>query len=145
MSYSLFPVSEPDTYPIFSEQKPSDMFAEIICNGGTPVSDCELCGRTHFNETGEYMDKGELEKLLERQQAEPDKYVAHDNQVYHGDFDSKRVVWDCPCNGLRLYEEMLWGERHMISQYICARAEANLDVAQHDAEAATATKEALES
>lgn len=141
--FELFPKQAPGTYPIYSEHGPSDEFVRAICDGGTPVNDCDLCGRVHFNSTGEYMDEGELEDLIAKQKKEPEKYYGQNGQIYHGEIDGKAVVYGCPCNGLYLYERLIWNERHMISRYIVAQTASNERMAKLDSKSAAELQDAV--
>ena len=143
MKYSLFPTSIPGSNGVFSRRPPSEVFVKTIVNGGTTTADCCLCGRVHFNETGEFMEDGELAGLLKKQKRNPSKYIAHDNQVFIGHVDGKQIVADCPCNGLFLYEEMFWRNRHLISEYIVSRTDEGFKKAKDDVSVARAAKEAL--
>lgn len=111
-------------YPIFSDQEPSSAISDIVFDGGTPVAECEACGRVHFDGHGEFMEDGELERLEKHQEQDPDKYYAHDQQVHYGTFFGKRLVFGCPCNYLHDVEKRLWGDRHTIIQYLAAQAAA---------------------
>ena len=57
---------------------PSEDFITAVTGGGSIVTDCDLCGRTCF-EDSEYAgdwEEGELERLRENADKQPDKYVA---------------------------------------------------------------------
>ena len=52
--------------PIFSDEKPSELFAQHCSDSSSVAIDCEQCGRTLFDSSGDDMDEGELEDLLEK-------------------------------------------------------------------------------
>ena len=54
---------------------PSEEFYSAFIGGGSPVADCEFCGRVHYEADGEFMEQGELEDLEKKHKAEPDKYI----------------------------------------------------------------------
>lgn len=103
--------------------KISDEFADAVCDSGSIVIDCELCGRTHFNdETGSF-EEGEYEELCKNAEKEPDKYVQYrDESVHWGRIDGRQAVIDCPCDGLEKYEKFIWNNRYVIAKYLKARA-----------------------
>jgi hypothetical protein len=115
--------------------EPSDEFSRAVCDGGSPVHDCGFCGRTNFDLNGEFMDDGELERLLEKQKASPDKYFGQDNGISSGWIGGKAYVWGCPCNKARPYENFIWNNRHVIMTYLHAMTAKNLSDAKADAEA----------
>lgn len=120
--------------------EPSEEFSRAVCNGGTPVHDCGFCGRTNFDLNGEFMDEGELDRILENQKAYPDKYFGQDNGINIGNLGGKTYVWGCPCNKAWPYENFIWENRHTILTYLKARTEKNLRAAKMDAEQAGKVK-----
>lgn len=124
---------------IFSKQEPSEMIKKLVCNGGSPVVTCQQCGRTLFDSTGEFMDPGELEKLLEKERNEPEKYIGSPWCVDTGDLTDNIVLIDCPCNYLSSFEENIWSHRGLISEYLIQRANSELKDAQKTAEDASGT------
>lgn len=117
-----------------TDQAPSDRFTELVHSGGTPVADCDLCGRTHYTGSGQYMEEGELDKLRAATAADPEHYVeTSDDSVSIGQIDGRQSVWGCPCNGLTRYESFIWHHRHLIVDYLEARANAAALAAGEDA------------
>lgn len=107
-----------------ASEQPSELFMDLICDGGTPSIDCQLCGRTHFA-TGIHNDISpeELADLNEKANKEPDKYVRSDNDsIGFGWFNGMQVVYGCPCGKLKRYEDFIWHNKHLIIRYIKARA-----------------------
>lgn len=112
----------------------SDLFASSFCDTGSPVADCELCGRTNFDFSGEFMEEGELETLLAKQEKQPEKYHGQNNTISWGHINGRQFVWDCPCNLLYRWEQFVWTHRFSIAIYLKKRAEQELKTAQmqHD-------------
>lgn len=142
MKYVLFPLpaENAETFPIFSTVPASDEFKDLVCTGGSPALDCQLCGRNLFNLSGEFMDPGELEDLLEKQKQNPEKYCGMDNQVHSGHLLDLQIVINCPCNGLRLFEEFILGHSRFICTFI---AEVNKERRARADEIVSLAKKAL--
>lgn len=144
MKRILFPKAQEGTFPIFAKESASDAFVEAICIGAGPVRDCELCGRVHFDQNGEYMDEGELEELLAKQKKEPKKYCSMDGAVHDGYIEDMQVVVNCPCNGLRLYEDFILAEARLICNFLVRDANERLEEAKEDAQDAAKALSAVE-
>lgn len=116
-------------------EPPSEMFENAVRSAGSLVIDCELCGRTHFAtlETGPF-DEGELEDLRAKAKKDPDRYVEDPgyDSVAWGMVDGKQAVIGCPCNGLRRYEDFIWGNRSVIAAYLRNRSEERLKSAERE-------------
>jgi len=103
---------------------PSDIFIETVTDSSGIVATCELCGRTLFEDderAGDWND-GELERLRQRAKEEPDKVIPMDI-VRTGEIGGKHVITNCPCHGLRGYENFIWAHRHIIARYIAKKTE----------------------
>src|ERR1017187_9995789 len=100
-----------------SEKKPSKMFLSVLRGGGSRDQYCN-CGRQHYcpDSNSLYDGDGEddegdriryLATALEEKAEDPDGVVIHYNYdfVSTKDIDGKTFVEECPCNGLRRYEE----------------------------------------
>jgi hypothetical protein len=87
------------------------------------------------------MDEGELEKLLEKQKIEPEKYCSRSRPVGIGHVDTLDVVYECPCNGLRLFENFIREESGTIAEYLRRRASKLLGHAEAVASDATSIAE----
>lgn len=94
---------------------------DAICDGGTPVATC-ACGVTHFDANGEFMDEGELETLLVKQQANPEKYSSHDGSISFGHVAGQQYVWNCNCDRLDKCEMWLLENQRMILNFFRNRA-----------------------
>jgi hypothetical protein len=108
-------------------EEASDEFMRAVCGHGALCSvECEHCERVHFVGTGygDYED-GELEDLRTNAQKTPGKYIEHNDydSIDWGYIDGKQVVWGCPCNSARRYEQWIWGHRYAIAKYLRLRAE----------------------
>jgi len=123
---------------------PSEMFADAVCDGGTPVADCELCGRTHYVSSGYCMEQGELADLEWKHQQEPEKYIPSDcDSISIGHIDGRQVVYGCPCNKLSRYEKFIWRHRFLIAKYLKRRSEEMMAEAESEVENARTIPEGL--
>lgn len=123
MKEHLFPIPAITTeeLPIFTFNPPSKEFREAIHTQGSPAIDCELCGRTHFDLFGECMEEEELNELLAKQQKDPRRYCGTGGIVYWGYIETLQAVIDCPCHGLRLYEDFISNHSRLICEFIIER------------------------
>lgn len=117
---------------VFSKEKVSDLFATLVCDSGSSVVECEHCGRVHYDSTGEYMEEGELEELESQARKTPEKYIAHNGDVYWGIVAGKNTVVDCPCNFLGWFEKLVWSERRLISRFLTEKSAKLLEKAKKD-------------
>lgn len=108
----------------------SEWIKDVICNGGTPVQQCEFCGRTHFTGSGYGMDEGELERLQKRASEAPSFFVQHNEQdgISYGQIEGTTYVWNCGCEKsearLKRIEEWIWSHQHIVTGYIRKRLNA---------------------
>jgi hypothetical protein len=104
---------------------PSDEFMEAVVDGGSIVTECELCGRVHFAtyDGGGDFEEGELEDLRKQADKEPDRYLEEGrySSISFGYIDGKQAVWGCPCNLAKKYEDWIWGHRRTIIAYLKKR------------------------
>lgn len=116
-------------------RRPSAAFIDAVTDTGTRVADCELCGRTIF-ENDEYAggwEEGELEKLRKKAEENPDKYVGYtDRSVATGTINGQQVVTNCVCNELRRFEDWIWTHRHIIARYVERRTRETAERALRD-------------
>ena len=101
-------------------KKPSEEFCDALFHAGTSDGTCELCKREHFNsevindETG----YNNYEEWAEKAKNEPDKYVDHgDCSVGLGWVDRHQVIYDCPCNLLKKYEDFILNHEELILEF----------------------------
>jgi hypothetical protein len=75
-----------------------------------------------------------LDSALEDQKKDPDGIVIEyeDDFIRAHDLDGKTFVEDCPCNGLRKYEDWIWGNREVIREYLRFRAEQEAKWAEQE-------------
>ena len=71
-------------------------------------------------------------------------YIAMD-RVETGSIDGKEFIVNCPCNGLRPYEDGIWKHRHIIAKYVAARTKKIAEEAYSDEAEAEALQEGIES
>lgn len=112
------------------EKKPSRMFVESLPGGGASCLFC-YCGRTHYA-PGNVADSDDpddyqryLDSALDEQKTDPAGIVINyeDDFVRGKDIDGKTFVVDCPCNGLRRYENWMWSHRAVFRDYLMRRTE----------------------
>lgn len=108
-------------------EEASDSFMRAVCGHGALCSIlCEHCGRVHFvgDGHGDYED-GELEDLRASAQKEPGKYIEHNDYdtIDWGFIAGKQIVYGCPCNSARRYEQWIWSHRYIIAKYLRLMAE----------------------
>lgn len=122
-----------------NEKKPSKMFVNSLTGGGASSIYCN-CGRQHYA-PGNLRDSDDptdydnmLEDALAEQVANPSGVVIHydDDFVYAKDIDNRTFVVDCPCNGLRKYEDWIWNNRNAIRDYIKHRVDQELIWAEQE-------------
>ena len=116
------------------EKKASEEFWEALIHSGSNVINCEGCDRTHFVDNPGYdYEEGELKKLYADSKKNPDKVVFHgdSDSVSWGVIDGKQLVYGCPCDTALKYESLIWENRHLIANYIIARAKK---IEEHSAE-----------
>lgn len=129
----LFPKSRKgNRLPIFSKVGPSEAFVEFFCRGGGSIAvDCQLCGRTHYDESSSHnMNRGEFARLERKRKTSPDRYISASSTVWFCYVGDLQAVVGCPCNGLTIIEEFLWGDSHRIAEYLVGRAKVELKDAQ---------------
>lgn len=119
---------------IFEKKPPSDWIEEAVCNSGSPVQECEHCGRTHYNSSGEHMEEGELEQFEAKAKISPDEFHGHDGDVRWGLVMGKYTVIDCPCNFLTRWEKIIWNDRQQIARYLRNRSATQMEKAKQDLE-----------
>ncbi len=129
----------PSQMKVFSDQPASDLIEDLVCGYGTPVNNCEHCGRVHYDSTGEFMEPGELAELKRHAKEEPEKYIPHDGTVHWGWACGKQTVIGCPCNFLGWFENLIWKNRQGISQYLRKKSAALLNEAQQTKDLASET------
>jgi len=101
-----------------SEQQIIESFFDCVCDGGTPVADCDLCGKTWFDSTGEYMEEGELDALLKKYDKQPDKYAMTNGYVSYGHAFGRQFVWECRCEKAVQMANAIWNHRFLILRFI---------------------------
>lgn len=122
---------------------PSELFANAVCNAGTPAATCELCGREHYDALGQNMDEGELESYEAKHKDNPEKYVPNDGGVSIGHINGVQVVWGCPCNKLARYEKFIWSHRYLIAKYLRDRIQEQIAKVELDIEQCALPQEIL--
>ena len=111
-----------------SEKKPSKMFLKSLTGGGASSIYCN-CGRQHYAPNNLYNsdDEDDYTAMLNDALAEQKKHgdgviIDYENDFIRAhDIDGKTFVEDCPCNGLRKYEDWIWNNRQIIRDYVKLR------------------------
>lgn len=122
-----------------NEKKPSKMFINSLTGGGASSIYCN-CGRMHYAPKNLYDSNDEedyenmLQSALAEQKKDPDGIVINyeDEFIYAKDIDGKTFVVDCPCNGLRRYEDWIWNNRNAIRDYLKHRVEQEFKWAEQE-------------
>ncbi len=120
-----------ETYPV-RDKKPSRMFLSTLNGCGSHNIYCD-CGRDHYcpdsdslsYEDGDDFREQYLADILARQVKNPEGIVIHYDVdcVTSKEFDNKVFVEECPCNGLRRYEDWIWSNRDILRDYLKVRVE----------------------
>jgi len=113
-------------------EQASELFMDLVCQGGTPSADCQFCGRMHFaSGSGSCEPDESIENLRKAAADYPDKYCeSTDDAIAIGLLDGCQFVWNCPCCKIRKYEDFIWNHRELIVSYIKARAEQQVAESQ---------------
>jgi hypothetical protein len=122
-----------------NEKKPSKMFLNSLPGGGASTIFCN-CGRTHYapSNLADSDDESDYENMLndalEEQKKDPDGVVIEleDSFIRAHDLGGKTFVDDCPCNGLRKYEDWIWNNRSIIREYLKVRVEQEAKWAEQE-------------
>lgn len=92
-------------------------FLDAICDGGSPVAQCDFCKSIWFVAGGDYMDEGELYKMIKLQENEPAKYFSTDaSSVSSGCAFGRQFVWECQCKKSNAAILSIYDERDTIIQ-----------------------------
>ena len=122
-----------------NENKPSEMFIDSLQGVGASEIYCN-CGRTHYAPSNLYDSADEddypnmLNAALEEQKKDPEGVIINyeDDVIYAKDIDGKTFVVDCPCNGLRKYEDWISANRNPIRNYLKVRVDQELQWAEQE-------------
>ena len=124
---------------IFSTEEASDIIKDLVCDSGSQVVDCQHCGRVHYDSTGEFMKESELKKLDLKAENNPEKYIGHNGTVHWGTVMGKSTVINCPCNFLRMFENTVWSNRRLVSEYLIRKSTEILEKAKQISDLASKT------
>lgn len=83
-----------------------------------------VCGRTHFDISSNGWDwnKGELEELQDKAKKDSDRYVTQDGSVGTMAINDVEIVYGCPCNNAKDYENFILRHADQIKEYLNERA-----------------------
>jgi len=97
---------------------------------------CTLCKRVHFssNDPGAY-DNGELEKLREKAEEDPDNYIEYpDGGVDWGTYNGQQIIYNCCTDKVAHMEQWAWSHRRQLVKYLKSRTKRDLGIAQFEHE-----------
>jgi len=109
---------------------PSDTFDKAFgyTGGGTNCwTEC-VCGRQHHSNLflKEWPDDPEIESFedfVEMSKENPDKFIVWiDEWISYYDFGAGPVVWGCPCDTPKRYEDWIFRNRNPLLRYLAAVA-----------------------
>ena len=101
----------------------TDLFMKAFdshCNGCERTCACGIHWFDVYN-ISDY-EEGELEALLEKAKADPEKYKETDGSVGTIEIDSIEIVWNCTCNHAERYENFIISHAGQIAEYLNKRA-----------------------
>jgi hypothetical protein len=114
-----------------NERKPSKMFLRSLEGVGSSSIYCN-CGRMHYAPNN--LSNSDVDCALAEQKKNPDGIVINieDDFITCKELDGKTFVEDCPCNGLRKYEDWIWGNRDVIREYYQFRVKQEAEWAEQE-------------
>lgn len=123
-----------------SDKEASEIFRKSLQSCGSYEIHCN-CGREHvcpdssslIDYDGHHRDQY-LQYVTGNKEKDPHGIIIHYNKDYvRGyDIDGKAFVEDCPCNGLRRYEDWIWKNRDSIRSYLKDRIKQEYDWAEQE-------------
>lgn len=120
-------------------EKPSEEFMTAICNEGSCVVTCELCGTTVFGSlTPSMYESGELQELQKKAATDPTKFVEWSNTdtVWFGRINGKIVIPDHSdeCDKkISTFERWIVSHRYIIAKFLNGRGNSIVADAKVDA------------
>jgi hypothetical protein len=96
----------------------SGEFLSALNGHSGPMEEC-MCGRVYFAIYSPTEEPEQLERYKERIKQDPIKYHPRDDDYIraYSFRNYSDYVENCPCNGYREIEDMLWVERNQIYDY----------------------------
>lgn len=120
-------------------KKPSDLFTNALHGGGGASMECQ-CGILHLCPDNSNYDIGD-EEVSWKKYCE-DEYKDHPdtvvlsygyNAIEYKEIDGSVFVYDCKCwDKLAKYENWIWGNRNIIRNYLKARVDYELNLAEQE-------------
>jgi hypothetical protein len=112
-------MTEKKKYPIYHKDPPSHDFESAFPGGGGPATQC-TCGRTHVAIDSENLEEGQREWYLQRHEEDYEGYILVYNcdYVMHSELNGNVFMDDCPCHGMRHYENLFWNSRKQFRTYL---------------------------
>jgi hypothetical protein len=100
----------------------SEEFKRAFGSVGTPCFRCH-CGRFCFADEACDVSEEDLKGWKEGRKEHPDKNIAIDgNAILVAEIDGIGIAVDCPCDGLKKYEDFILAHRREIITYLKAVA-----------------------
>jgi len=107
----------------------SELFLDSLIGVGSPDLECGFCGRMHYcpnyyNRQDDLLSQDDFAKqVLSEHTKDPDGVILHYDYDFNFGKELNGIVFvvDCPCNGLRLYEDFIWNNHNEISEFITER------------------------
>jgi hypothetical protein len=114
---------------------PSEEFWSAFTSAGTPVATCGFCGRVTIGLGGRDLDHDEYLAYCEKIRTRPEEYRedSFNDSIGTGELAGRILVYGCPCNEARRYEDFLWSHRLQILDYIKRRTARERREAEHNA------------
>lgn len=95
----------------------SDHFFRAFVTGGSPVVECDFCGRTYYSTT--MLEEDELAYYNEKYAEKPSKYYPEPfDSIEYLEVAGRRYACECQCNALEPYEAFIWDHRDRILDYL---------------------------
>src|SRR5271165_345391 len=102
--------------------KPSQMFIDSLNGSGSTEIECGNCGRLHLCPNNLFEEEPEKHRkyCFDLHAKNSEGVILHheDDMVAAKHFNGMAFVIECPCNGLRYFEDIIWEERENIKQFL---------------------------
>ena len=97
----------------------SELFMKVFSSGCSGVVRTCTCGRTVFDSTDFVSyDDGELDDLIDKSYADPDKYIAVDHSVRTLVINGVEIVDGCKCDVALSYERFIRANAICLAEYL---------------------------
>lgn len=111
----------------------SEHFVKAFVTGGSPVVECDFCGRTYYSTTD--LEEDELAHYNEKCVEKPNKYYPEPfDSIEYLEVAGRKYAVECQCNALDPYEAFIWDHRNRIIDYLTDRTTEIHNAAVRDKE-----------